>query len=126
MEAEVPENDTYADRHIERVLSAELRDFQTEVCSVDNILTHSRNLISEYDCIAFARLRNELVEHDRTDGLFCTYNGVSFFLQTTDSVHRVVDMFPCHTVFRTEGRFMDFCRWGHCADSAKPDLVDLE
>ena len=52
----MPEDDTDTDGDIQGVLGAELRDFQTEIRGIDHILTHSCDLISEYDGIFTAFL----------------------------------------------------------------------
>ena len=126
MEAEVPEDDTDAYRHIQRVLRTELRDFKAEVGGIYDILTDAGHLVAEYHGITLSRFWNELVQHHGTDRLLCTHDRIPFLLETTDRVHGVVDMFPCDTVLGTEGRFMDFGRWRNGTDSAKPYLVDLE
>lgn len=126
MEAEVPEDDTDADRDIQRVLGAELRDFKAEIRGVYDILSDAGNLVAEYYGITFSRLGNELIEHHGTHGLLGAHDCITFLLETTDRVHGIIDMFPCDTILGTEGRFMDFCRWRYGTDSAKPYLVDLE
>ena len=126
MKAEVPEDDTDADRYIEGMLRAELRDFKTEIGCIDDILTYTGHLVSEYHGITLSRFRNELVQHHGTDRLLGAHDRITFLLGTTDRVHGIIDMFPCDTILGTEGRFMDFCRWRYGTDSAKPHLVDLE
>ena len=80
MQAEVPEDDTYADTDVKGVLCTELRDLEAEICSIDHVLTDSGDLISEYDGIASSWFRNEFVKHDRTYGLLGTYDRISLFL----------------------------------------------
>ena len=122
----MPEDDTDTDGDIQGVLGAELRDFQTEIRGIDHILTHSCDLISEYDGIFTAFLRPECVQHDGTHGLFGADDGIAALLEATYCLHGVVHMFPCHAVLGPQGRFVDFCRRRNGADAAQPYFVDLE
>lgn len=118
MKTKMPENDADADADVQGVLRAELGDLQTEIGRIYNILTHTGNLIAENNGILPARLRNKAVEHDGTDCLLRADHRITFFLQTTDSIHGVVEMFPCHTVFRSQGRLMYFSGRGYSTYSA--------
>ena len=105
---------------------SELGYFKTEVGSIDHILAYARHFISENHCISLAWLRHKLVQHYGTDGLFCTYDSISIFLETADGIHCIIHMFPCHAVFCTESRFMNLGRRRNCAYATEIDLIDLE
>ena len=105
----MPEDDTGADRHIKGVLRTELRYLQTEVGRIHHILTHAFDFIAEDHGIFPARFRNKSVKHDGSYGLLCTDYRIPLILQTEDSVKRIIDMLPCHAVFRTKSRLMDLC-----------------
>jgi len=122
----MPEDDSYADRDIQRVLRAELRNLETEIRCIYDILSYSGNLVAEYDGIFPSRFRLECIKHHGTYCLFCTDDRIPFLLETADGVHGVVHMFPDHAVLRTESRLMNLGRRWYGTYSAQPDLVDLE
>lgn len=126
MESEVPEDDAGTDRHIKGVLCAELRNLQTEISRIYNILAHAGHFIAEDYGILSSLLRDEAVQHDGSGGLLGTDHGIAILLQTADRIQGIVEMFPLNAVFRPESRLVDLGRRRYGAYSAKEDLVDLE
>ena len=99
----MPQDDSDADRHIERMLSAELRDLEAHVSGIYHILTHSSHFISENHGIFPPLFRDKAVEHYRTHRLLGAYDRIPVLLQTADRIHRIINMFPLHAVLRAKG-----------------------
>lgn len=95
------DSDTYGD--IKGMFCTELWYLKAEVSRIHHVLTDSGHLISEYNGIFPTFFRNECIQHHGTDCLFRTYDRIPVFLKTVYCIHCVIDMFPCHAVFRSEG-----------------------
>ena len=101
------------------MLRSELWNLKGKIRRVHDTLLDTVHLVSEYECIASARLRVEFLKLDSLLRLLHAYHRVSIGLELPYKRQGIVDMFPFHAVLGTQGRFVDLGRRRDCADAAE-------
>ena len=103
-----------------------LGDFQGEIACVDDVLPDAVDFVSEDEGVLPAGLAAEGVEPDGMDRLLDGDQGIACLAEPPDGFQGVSDVFPGHTVLRSEGRLVEFGGRRDGADAAEPDPVGLE
>ena len=100
----MPEDYSSCDGDVEGMFGAELRDFESEVRGIYNILGHALYLVAEDEdvFVAILEIRDELVKWHRVNGLFDADHCIALSVKFGDCVQRAVGIFPRHAVFRSK------------------------
>lgn len=100
----MPEDYSGCDGDVEGMLGAELRDFESEVRGIHDILGHALYLVAEDEgvFVAIIEIRDELVKWHRVNGLFDADRCIALPVKFGDCVQRAVGIFPRHAVFRSK------------------------
>ena len=129
----MPEYDSYRNGHIQRMLRTELGNLDNHVGSIDDFLADAIHLIPEYECVTPARacpgvpeIRHEILQTDRSDGLFYGDYRIAFLAQPFHNIQRPRRISPWSTFLSSQSRLADFGRRGYRTYSAKPETVRLE
>ena len=122
----VPQHYANAYAHVERVLGAELRNFNARVAQVNYLLLHTLYFVAEHKRIFCAGLRNKIIEHYALFGLFNGNKRVALFLEFTNSRFGRFVIFPRHGVLRAQRRFVHFGAWRNRTNSAENNFLDAK
>ena len=110
---------------IQRMFGPVLRYFKCEIGGIDDLLVHSRHLVSENEGILTAFFRRKVVQRNGIHGLFHTYYREAFFPEPAYGINGPVEMLPGHTEFGTYGRLVDLGRRRHGANAAQADASSI-
>jgi len=129
----MPEHDSDAHSNIQRMLGAELRDFQRKVGSVHDLLSDTVDFVAEHQGIFFPgssgripRIGTKGIQRDGMHRLFHADHRVPLAAKFAHSGESVFVVFPGHAFLSPEGRLADFSGRRKGAYSTKVNLVDPE
>lgn len=123
---QIPKHNPGADRDVERMLGAELRNLHAKITEVDDSLLHSFNFVAEYKGVSAVGSRGEVVEHDAGLGLLDGNEYIIVLFQLMYGVGSVGKILPFHAVLGAERGLVNLGRGRRGGDSAEQELLDKQ
>lgn len=109
----MPDDDSSSDGDIERMLSAELWNFQTAVTGIDHLLMNTLHLVAKNNSIFLILQRYEILQHRRAMSLFDRKYLISLCLELRYCLKGRRIIAPGDTILSTQSRLMDLST-GRC------------
>lgn len=112
---EGPDDDACRGGDIEGVLGAVLRDFETAVAMVNNLLMYAFYFISEDYGILLSFLWSEIIEHGGTVALlYCKYL-IALLMERLESFESGREILPIYAIFCSESCLVNLLLCFQCA-----------
>ena len=85
----MPKCQSGRNRHIQRMLSAMLRNFKANVTFINDFLLNTIDFVSYYDCIFFGWFNSEILKFDTPFDLLKNTKSIIFVFQPVESFNRI-------------------------------------